>query len=61
MAWQGGYTPAALWNLLLALPAMGAGVVGGIVLYRRVSDAFFRRALIVLLLLSGFALLVQAV
>ena len=60
VAWQGGYTADALRNLALALPAMGAGVAGGIVLYRRVSDAFFRRALIVLLLLSGFALLVQA-
>ena len=60
VAWRGGYTATTAWNLLHAVPGMAAGVVAGIVLYRRASDTVFRRALVALLLLSGFALLAQS-
>ena len=56
---QGGYTTATWTNLLYGLPGMAAGVATGIWLYRRVGDGVFRRALVVLMLLSGFALVAQ--
>ena len=59
VAWRGGYSATTLTHILLALPGMGAGVVAGILAYRLVSDAVFRRALVWLMLLSGIALLLQ--
>jgi uncharacterized membrane protein YfcA len=41
-----------------SLPALGAGVLLGIFAFRKVQDATFRRAILVLLLVSGLALVV---
>ncbi len=43
-------------DLLLALPALAAGVMVGLVLFGRVPDAQFRRAVLVLLLVTGIAM-----
>ena len=61
VAFRGGYTSTTWTHLVWGLPGMAAGVVTGIALYRLVDDRTFRRALIWLMLLSGFALLAQLV
>jgi uncharacterized membrane protein YfcA len=48
------------WVLLLVtLPAVLPGTLGGVMLYRRISDMNFRRISFILLGVSGFALLVR--
>jgi uncharacterized protein len=42
-----------------ALPALGAGVMVGLLLFGRMPDAGFRRAVLLLLLATGFALAAQ--
>jgi uncharacterized membrane protein YfcA len=47
-----------LSNFAWSLPALAAGVALGILAFRKAQDATFRRAILVLLLVSGIALVV---
>lgn len=42
-----------LFNLTLGLPALAAGAALGVMMFRRVSDAMFRRIVLALLLVAG--------
>jgi uncharacterized membrane protein YfcA len=54
------YLDHRYWTLfLLTLPAVLPGTLGGVMLYRKISDMNFRRISFVLLGLSGLALLVR--
>ena len=59
VALRGGYTGETLVHIGLGLPGMATGFGAGLFFYRRVGDGGFRRALVALMLLSGFALVVQ--
>lgn len=54
---QGRLTAEVGWLLLAALPAVGLGAWLGFSLYRRIDDKAFARVLLVLLAISGLALL----
>src|SRR3546814_10653260 len=56
-ATQGRLTAEVGWLLLAALPAIGLGAWLGFSLYHRIDDKVFARVLLVLLALSGLALL----
>ncbi|WP_112310772.1 sulfite exporter TauE/SafE family protein [Pseudogemmobacter bohemicus] len=58
-ALHGQYTPETLWLTLIALPATMIGAQIGIRVYRRLSDARFRRLLIVLLFASGLLIVLR--
>jgi hypothetical protein len=47
-----------LGEFALSLPALAVGVVLGIFAFRKAQDTTFRRAILVILLLSGIALIV---
>jgi uncharacterized membrane protein YfcA len=47
-----------LFYLLYCLPALAIGTYLGVALFGRMSDAFFRRAALVALFLSGLAFVV---
>src|SRR5262252_6279200 len=49
-------SPQSLVNVTLTLPALAAGAILGIVLFRRVSDASFRTLVLGVLALAGVAL-----
>jgi uncharacterized membrane protein YfcA len=49
---------AALRSLTLNLPALAAGAAIGVMMFRRIDDALFRRAVLVVLLLAGLLLVV---
>jgi uncharacterized membrane protein YfcA len=49
-------SPQALLNLTLALPALAAGAILGVVLFRRVNDASFRIVLLGVLAVAGVLL-----
>jgi uncharacterized protein len=54
------YLDHRYWVLLLCtLPVVLPGTLGGVMLYRRISDMNFRRISFILLGVSGFALLVR--
>ena len=59
MAMFGQITNDVLLLMAIALPATVAGVYLGLNTYRAVSDAAFRRAVLMLLLLSGLMILAQ--
>ena len=48
-----------LVNLALTLPASLVGAAAGLALFRRLSDAMYRRLLIGLMLASGPSLLIR--
>src|SRR5205085_11022274 len=48
----------AFVNLTLSLPALAAGVILGVILFRRVDGASFRRLVLAVLLIAGFGLVV---
>jgi len=50
------FTTKALLNLTCSLPALAAGVAVGIALFRRVSNATFRSAVLVVLFVAGVLL-----
>jgi hypothetical protein len=54
----GAYTIETMKLYLLALPVLGAGLWCGIHLYGKLDDAGFRRMILILLLASGFSLVV---
>jgi len=56
----GVYTLETMKLYLLALPALVVGVWCGIHLYGKLDDAGFRRVILILLLASGFSLVVPA-
>jgi uncharacterized membrane protein YfcA len=45
-----------LIDLAISLPALAAGAVLGIVMFRRVNETAFRRIVLVVLLFSGLSL-----
>ena len=47
-----------LGHLMLSLPALAAGVALGIMMFRRISDALFRRVVLTLLLVAGVTFVV---
>jgi uncharacterized membrane protein YfcA len=62
-AWLGGTKMIGadtLWLFLLRLPAFVLGTWAGLQLFGKLDDAAFRRAVLVLLLISGLSLLVLA-
>lgn len=61
LALHGQYTPETLWLILLALPATMIGTQIGLRVYRRLSDARFRRLLIVMLFSSGLLILAREI
>ena len=61
LALHGQYTVETLWLILIALPATLIGAQCGIFVYRRLSDAGFRRLLIVMLFLSGLLILMREI
>ena len=61
LAFAGMYTLETMKLYLLALPVLIVGVWCGIHLYGRLDDAGFRRVILILLLASGFSLVVPAV
>jgi uncharacterized protein len=60
LAFAGVYTLETMKLYLLALPALVVGVWCGIHLYGKLDDAGFRRVILILLLASGFSLVVPA-
>ena len=60
MAIAGGVTAEALRLYALGLPFLLAGLWAGFKLYGKIDDEAFRRAVLVLLLLSGLSLIVPA-
>jgi uncharacterized membrane protein YfcA len=56
---SGAVTSEIAWLFALGLPALLAGTWAGMRLYGRLDEAGFRRVVLVLLLLSGAALLLQ--
>ncbi len=56
----GNFTPETLRLYGLGLPFMIAGIWIGFKLYGKIDDEMFRKAVLVLLLLSGFSLIVSA-
>jgi uncharacterized protein len=54
----GAVTVKVMQFFAIGLPVLGAGMLLGFALYYRVDDAMFRRIVLVLLLLSGLALIV---
>nr|AAY82841.1 predicted membrane protein [uncultured bacterium MedeBAC46A06] len=59
LALDGGFTMPVLVNLALTLPASLVGAAAGLALFRRLSDAMYRRLLIGLMLASGPSLLIR--
>ena len=59
LAFEGVFTSQVLYNLALVLPASMFGAVIGLMLFRRMPDALYRRVLIGLMLISGGTLLVR--
>jgi uncharacterized protein len=57
----GAYTLDTMKLYLLALPVLAVGLWCGIHLYGKLDDAGFRRVILILLLASGFSLVVPAV
>jgi uncharacterized membrane protein YfcA len=57
LALTSGVPPAVPGRFLLALPVLIAGSWIGLVAFRRVDDRLFRRAVLVLLIASGLALM----
>jgi len=51
-----GVSREALLNLTLGLPALAAGATLGVVLFRRIDDAWFRRVVLAVLLFAGLLL-----
>ena len=54
----GAITVKVMQFFAIGLPVLGAGMLLGFALYHRVDDAMFRRIVLILLLLSGLALIV---
>ena len=54
----GAITVTVMQFFAIGLPVLGAGFLLGFALYHRVDDAMFRRIVLILLLLSGLALIV---
>lgn len=59
LAVDGAYDRAALTRIAIVLPATLVATRLGIIVFRRLSDSQFRRLLIVLMFVSGAALLVR--
>jgi uncharacterized membrane protein YfcA len=60
-AFAGTYTVETMKLYALALPVLAIGIWCGIKLYGKLDDASFRRVILLLLLASGFSLIVPAV
>ena len=58
---SGALTGEIAWLFVLGLPALFAGTWAGMRLYGRLDEAGFRKVVLVLLLVSGVALLVQSI
>ena len=51
-------SPALAVDMAVSVPALVAGTVMGILLFRRANDAIFRRTILGILLFSGLSLVV---
>jgi uncharacterized protein len=56
MLMHGDLSSRVLFNLVLSIPALFAGSALGIVAFRHVNDATFRRVVLIVLLSSGLML-----
>ena len=56
LLWRNGISREALLNLTIGLPALAAGATLGVVLFRRIDDARFRRVVLAVLLFAGILL-----
>jgi uncharacterized membrane protein YfcA len=61
LAFVGAYSAETMKLYAFALPALIAGIGCGFWLYGRLDDAAFRRVILILLVASGFSLVVPAV
>ena len=61
LAFKGAFNAAVLSALAIAIPVALASAQVGIALFRRITDATFRRLLILLMLVSGAVLLTRSV
>jgi uncharacterized membrane protein YfcA len=50
---QNTLSTTMVWHLVLSLPALAAGAALGIMMFRHISDALFRRIVLTLLLVAG--------
>jgi uncharacterized membrane protein YfcA len=53
---RNGISREALLNLTVGLPALAAGATLGVVLFRRIDDAWFRKIVLAVLLIAGLLL-----
>jgi uncharacterized membrane protein YfcA len=60
-AWRGALTPETGWIFAVMVPAIVLPAWAGVQLYRRIDEVQFRRLVLVLLVLSGMALIAGAV
>jgi len=58
---KGGISTETTWLFIVGLPVLLAGTWGGLKLYGKLDEAGFRRVVLVLLLMSGVALVVPMV
>lgn len=59
LALRGVYAGPVIWALVIAIPTSFAASLGGIMLYKRLSNGQFRRFLIGMCLLSGVILMLR--
>lgn len=59
LAIDGAYTPVVLGNLAICLPVSLLAAYLGIRVFRRLSDGVYRRLVIIMMLVSGLALLLR--
>jgi len=55
---QNSLSKQALWQVTLSLPALAAGAALGVLLFHRLSDASFRNAVLMALMVAGLLLVV---
>ena len=55
---QNSLSKQALWAVTLSLPALAAGAALGVLLFQRLSDASFRNAVLMALMVAGLLLVV---
>jgi len=56
MLWRHALPPQLLVDTALSLPALALGTAAGLIMFGRMSDAWFRRAILAVLFVAGLAL-----
>ncbi len=58
LLWHHALPGRLLTDTLVSLPALAAGTAVGLAMFGRISDAWFRRAILAVLFVAGFALVI---